>query len=93
MFPLWLAIVMIFYFLSGYSFWNLISIFYYCDYVTITQYHCIMIGQHKNNRTLYHQSEVKWKSLGHVWLFAAPWTVACQAPLPMEFSRQEYWSG
>ena len=24
---------------------------------------------------------------------AAPWTVACQALLPMEFSRQEYWSG
>ena len=23
---------------------------------------------------------------------ATPWTVACQAPLPMEFSRQEYWS-
>ena len=22
-----------------------------------------------------------------------PWTVACQAPLSMEFSRQEYWSG
>ena len=22
----------------------------------------------------------------------APWTVACQAPLLMEFSRQEYWS-
>ena len=21
-----------------------------------------------------------------------PWTVAHQAPLPMEFSRQEYWS-
>ena len=21
------------------------------------------------------------------------WTVACQAPLPMEFPRQEYWSG
>ena len=29
----------------------------------------------------------------HVWLFATPWTVACQAPLSMEFSRQEYWSG
>ena len=26
----------------------------------------------------------------HVQLFA---TVACQAPLSMEFSRQEYWSG
>ena len=25
--------------------------------------------------------------------FAAPWTVPCQAPLPMEFSRQEYWNG
>ena len=25
--------------------------------------------------------------------FVTPWTVACQAPLSMEFSRQEYWSG
>ena len=24
---------------------------------------------------------------------AAPWTVACRAPLSMRFSRQEYWSG
>ena len=24
---------------------------------------------------------------------ATPWTVAHQAPLSMEFSRQEYWSG
>ena len=23
---------------------------------------------------------------------ATPWTVACQAPLSMGFSRQEYWS-
>ena len=28
-----------------------------------------------------------------VWLFATPWTVALWAPLSMEFSRQEYWSG
>ena len=26
-------------------------------------------------------------------LFASPWTIACQAPLSMEFSMQEYWSG
>ena len=32
------------------------------------------------------------QSLSHVWLFAALWTVACQAPLSMGFSRQEYWS-
>ena len=25
--------------------------------------------------------------------FATPWTIARQAPLSMEFSRQEYWSG
>ena len=35
----------------------------------------------------------KVKSLSHVKLFAVPWTVACQAPLSMEFSRQEYWNG
>ena len=29
----------------------------------------------------------------HVRFFATPWTVACQAPLSMGFSRQKYWSG
>ena len=28
-----------------------------------------------------------------VRLFATLWTVICQAPLSMRFSRQEYWSG
>ena len=28
-----------------------------------------------------------------VQLFAVPWTIAHQALLSMEFSRQEYWSG
>ena len=37
------------------------------------------------------------QSLSHVQLFATPWSVAHQAPLSMEFSRntgmgQEYWS-
>ena len=31
--------------------------------------------------------------LSHVQLFATPWTIAHQAHLSMEFSRQEYWSG
>ena len=39
-----------------------------------------------------HQSESEVKSLSRVQLFATPWTVAHQAPLPMGFSRQEYWS-
>ena len=33
------------------------------------------------------------KPLSRVRLFATPWTVACQAPPSMGFSRQEYWSG
>ena len=32
------------------------------------------------------------KSPSQVLLFASPWTVVCQAPLSMEFSRQEYQS-
>ena len=31
--------------------------------------------------------------LSHVQLLETPWTVAHQAPLSMEFPRQEYWSG
>ena len=31
--------------------------------------------------------------LSHVQLFVTLWTIARQAPLSMEFSRQEYWSG
>ena len=37
--------------------------------------------------------KVKVKSLSPVRPSATPWTAAYQAPLSMEFSRQEYWSG
>ena len=37
--------------------------------------------------------KVKVKSLSRVRLLATPWTAADQAPLPLGFSRQEYWSG
>ena len=30
--------------------------------------------------------------LSHIWLFLIPQTVVHQAPLSVEFSRQEYWS-
>ena len=33
------------------------------------------------------------KSPSHVRLFVTPWAVAHQAPPPMGFFRQEYWSG
>ena len=38
------------------------------------------------------KSKVKVKSLSRVQLVATPWTAAHQAPPPMGFSRQEYWS-
>ena len=37
--------------------------------------------------------KVKVKSLSRVQLFAAPQIAAHQAPPPMGFSRQEYWTG
>ena len=37
--------------------------------------------------------KVKVKSLSCVRLLGTSWTAAYQAPLPMGFSRQEYWSG
>ena len=33
------------------------------------------------------------QSLSCVWLFATSWTIAHQAPLSVEFSREECWSG
>ena len=39
------------------------------------------------------QWKVTVKSLSPVRLLETPWTAAYQAPPPMGFSRQEYWSG
>ncbi|CAI9157934.1 unnamed protein product [Rangifer tarandus platyrhynchus] len=53
----------------------------------------------KHNNTLSQTEKDKYYMhvcvcvLNRVQLFVTPWTVAHQAPLFMEFSRQEYWSG
>ena len=44
----------------------------------------------KNEVNLHNGIIVGVQSLSCVWLFVTPWTVACQAPLSMGFSRQEY---
>ena len=52
-----------------------------------------------NNKSLLVDGTNTWvqacmlSCFSHVWLFENPWTVACQAPLSMGVSRQEYWSG
>ena len=53
------------------------------------QHKCLSLGKSISKMWYSH----KWNVLSHVWLFATPWTVAHQAPLSMEFSRQEYWIG
>ena len=45
------------------------------------------------NRYIHIYVRVCAQSLSCVQLFVTPWTVAYQAPLSMELSRQEYWSG
>ena len=40
-----------------------------------------------------HTSTSECVSRSVMWDSVTPWTVACQAPLSMEFSRQEYWHG
>ena len=39
-----------------------------------------------------HSKSCMLSHFSHVQLFVTLWTIACQAPLPMGFSRQEYWS-
>ena len=46
-------------------------------YVILTLTSCVRVLRH----------------FSHVQLFATLWTVAHQAPLPMGFPKQEYWSG
>ena len=47
-----------------------------------------------NSLWIQHSSEHSLRNAGlQRTTFATLWTVDCQAPLPREFSRQEYWSG
>ena len=40
-----------------------------------------------------HIYDIVLSCFSHVWLFAALWTIAHQAPVSMGFSWQEYWTG
>ena len=67
-----------------------------CLYFSGIQNHCSWWLQPWNEKTLtpwkesYDQPVVKLFS--RVRIFVIPWTVAHQAPLSVEFSRQEYWT-
>ena len=46
-----------------------------------------------SSKSLITNSSLYVCMLGHVQLFATPWTIARQVLLSLELSRQEYWSG
>ena len=53
----------------------------------------MVIGSYRERTTLNVNGLCVLSRFRCVWFCASPWTVAYQAPLSMEFSRQEYWSG
>ena len=56
-------------------------------------YTCITLLYSSNKCNTVIQFVFVVQSLSCVRFSADPWTIACQAPLSMKFSRQEYWSG
>ena len=58
-------------------------------------WHAAVHGVAKSRTRLSNWTELNWNVLmvDYVWLFETMWTVACQAPLSMGFSRQKHWSG
>ena len=48
-------------------------------------------GEHSVNVSDYDENDGSVTKLGLT--LSTPWTVAPQAPLSMEFPRQEYWKG
>jgi len=55
--------------------------------------YCISFRYNIVIRNLYTLHACMLSCFSHVQLFVTLWTVAHQAPLPMVFSRQEYWNG
>ena len=57
------------------------------------QEHGIILYFLKVMENIYTLQNHQCQSLSRVQLFATPWSVALQASLSMEFSRQEFWTG
>ena len=53
----------------------------------------VLLSDVQKSDSIIHIHVCVLNSFSHIQLFVTLWTVACQDPLSMEFSRQEYWSG
>ena len=58
-----------------------------------TQAIAVKVSNPNNQTTREGLGFMTLSRFNRVQLFVTPWTVPDQAPLPMGFSRQEYWSG
>ena len=52
----------------------------------------LQFNRHTHTHTHTHTHMCKLNHFSHVRLFANLWATACQAPLPMGFSRHKYWN-
>ena len=83
--------------LQGYNIASLTSIHIYCHSLQVQAPNCRLNNLSRETNVI--TSVIPPSSPPYVlvtqcvWLFVTPWTVACQAPLSMGLSRQEYWSG
>ena len=81
---------------SGWASWDTCEC---VDSCSVTWQHLESIGFSINCKVIYSRAVgramacMHAESLSCVWVFTTLWTVAHQAPLSREFSRQEYWSG
>ena len=74
---------------------NLSCHYYHCAYVIMwenTLKKCV-IQLTKEGMLICKMQVCMLSHFSLVLLFATPWTIVCQAPLSMGFSRQEYWCG
>ena len=51
------------------------------------------VSKLKNEDYGRYKMELLLSRFSRAQLFVTPWTVPCQVPLSLGFSRQEYWSG
>ena len=58
-------------------------------YLQMGQHHLVVKKDIAPVSGFPHWTKFKKMSLSCVWLHVTPWTVSCQAPLSMEFSRQD----
>ena len=65
-------------------------ILFYLHGWTLPLFHSLKVGCHTMYNILYLSHAYVLSRFIRVWLFVTLWTVACQAPLSMGFSRQEH---